>query len=671
MPHSHSSSTVSRSSTESSGKSNNGNGPNVLSRVIGSLRRSPRSDDTIADGTEDADWVSTYKITHHPDRPRRDRREDLSRRNSADVLGQLLKIWKHNEQVTEAKRRERESRQRAAAGSSRSRAHDNDADRRGRGDGGPPSAPAKSEWEADSEAYRRQHGPDKSFAARQAQHGRSASSPSSLSVASDKMTIMVGLEVPTPYGEEKPSGFRTITRGAGEEAGGYSNERDDAAGQQTSSSALPAPKGGAQRRHPQLKHAGPTIRKQQQQQQEQQASRTRTHANKDSTPSLTAGPSPLSLEPASPATPIVYAPDNERVVHRDPAPTTGSWRRSRCPMPSCGKLLRTGADLKQNLCGECRSDLQPRHSIFAMDLINPFLIPYPSDEAPVPDRRTPEVKHTETARGVDDEDKAGTAGRTRGQEISSPPSSSKKRRGGGGGVSSPSNRDRGEFRLQPVPASRKRSGRGRGQQPGNPDAIRKALDPGPASPSRDEDDDAGDGDIHIQLGGWALAAPSPTPQPLSQKRASGPLLEPKTYRPTTPRAGQTKKKESPVAVRRPSDRRVRTRGGSPLSNGGRALPSLRTRIEKPSVRRVNHQPGTSVTGRPAVSHTDGRGSDKQSKQAAATHGDIYCEIDNIIDCYLGRPDAPESENEKRKAEAVASYFATVPLDVEMSIKNFI
>jgi hypothetical protein len=51
--------------------------------------------------------------------------------------------------------------------------------------------------------------------------------------------------------------------------------------------------------------------------------------------------------------------------------------------------------------------------------------------------------------------------------------------------------------------------------------------------------------------------------------------------------------------------------------------------------------------------------------------DIYREIESIIDCYLRIPDAPESENEKRKAEAVASYFTALPLEVEMRNKGFI
>ncbi|KAJ2984990.1 hypothetical protein NUW58_g5772 [Xylaria curta] len=65
------------------------------------------------------------------------------------------------------------------------------------------------------------------------------------------------------------------------------------------------------------------------------------------------------------------------------------------------------------------------------------------------------------------------------------------------------------------------------------------------------------------------------------------------------------------------------------------------------------------------------GSDPGTGGNAADEAEIYREIESIIDCYLWRPGAAKSENEKRKAETVAEYFAEVPLDVEMKIKGFI
>lgn len=60
----------------------------------------------------------------------------------------------------------------------------------------------------------------------------------------------------------------------------------------------------------------------------------------------------------------------------------------------------------------------------------------------------------------------------------------------------------------------------------------------------------------------------------------------------------------------------------------------------------------------------------RAERSTLDHEDIYREIDNIIDSYLWRPDLSKPENEKRKAGAVASYFAEVPYDVEMRLKGF-
>ncbi|KAI1375216.1 hypothetical protein F4677DRAFT_144266 [Hypoxylon crocopeplum] len=50
---------------------------------------------------------------------------------------------------------------------------------------------------------------------------------------------------------------------------------------------------------------------------------------------------------------------------------------------------------------------------------------------------------------------------------------------------------------------------------------------------------------------------------------------------------------------------------------------------------------------------------------------LYQEIDEIIDCYTMIAEMGVEENARRKAEAVASFFATEPIEVEMRRKGFI
>ncbi|KAH8162101.1 hypothetical protein CIB48_g6141 [Xylaria polymorpha] len=389
-------------------------------------------------------------------------------------------------------------------------------------------------------------------------------------------------------------------------------------------------------------------------------------------------------------------------------------------MPLCGNALLTAADRKQNLCAECRSDLQPRQSIFRSDVVNPVLPIHGKPRASLAfhvrdNNSTAEAgirKHPETSRHINGEGKPRTVdrgGRDRsvdgGGRATIQSSSPQKERSGNGPASTRFNKGRSKFTLQPAPISRKNTRRGPESQTDNSPKEHQTTRRRSASPPHDGSNDV-DGSSHIgfQLAGWGNATPNSSHQPL-QRKPSGPLLEPKTFRPTT--SIKRKKKDGSGIERRPSGSRRRAKGVNVRSGSGRALSSARTHVEKrynhranestptpntltprsPGHRRNRRQPkqqhsehravGRSVSApsNPTGIESNTQGINKKSnpvtREMAPIDEDIYREIDNIIDCYLRVPGAPESENERRKQEAIASYFAEVPLDVEMKIKGFI
>ncbi|KAI0457920.1 hypothetical protein F5B21DRAFT_56622 [Xylaria acuta] len=795
MPQTRSSSADSRgSAAESAGKSSNSSG-SVLSRVLGSFRNSSRNGDATANSKEDPNWANNYKITHHPDRPRHDKRAGLRHRNSVYVLGQLRKIWKYNGKMTEMKRRERAAREMAFTGglgrSGSQNQGNRDYERRHneRGDNGigpgslqPDPVPnfsrkasspvlAGNRWQVGSEEQCHQysfHNTSTNEAGRKEEHrGRPVSSPSSISTASDRMTIRVGLEVqsPSPYGEEESGGLKA--RPGRAETGGYDHTHNDI-------SALPSAPPSAPRflsPSPVLSQsASPFLSSEQKEAARRRQRRTLPHdlqqpfqtkpmaayqasteqpvlvnrmqvssarekalrktmtplhinTDQDSTPGLVVISSPAS-EQASPATPTDDVSNGGHMGRE--LLSTGLQTSKTCPMPLCDNPLLTAADQKQNLCAECRSDLQPRQSIFRTDVLNPVLPthrpakahakPHTSLASHVRSDSTAEVaevrvkKLPPTARHISGESKSRTANRgggnrsldkVRATEILPP--SSQKKKSGAGPVSSRFNKDRSEFRLQPAPLSRKHTRRGLESQLRNSPTEHQTTRQKPAIPLRDGSNDV-DGSSHIgfQLAGWDTVTPSSARHPL-QRKPSGPLLEPKTFRPATPPKKQNK--DSSATKHRLPESRRRARGVNARSSGGRALSSPRTHVEKrgnhrpneptpnvlpprsPGHRRNRQQPkqhhsehravgrSANVSGNPTSSDSNTREINKKSnpeaREMALIDKDIYREIDNIIDCYLRVPGAPDSENEKRKAEAIASYFAEVPLDVEMKIKGFI
>ncbi|KAI1201080.1 hypothetical protein F5X97DRAFT_58318 [Nemania serpens] len=450
MPKSRTPSTGSGSGTaESVGKSSIGSSVgSILSRVLGSFRRLSRDDDEVtANSKEDATkWASTFKITHRPDRPRHDKREDLRHRNSVYVLAQLRRIWQHNEKMTETKRTEREARAQVAAAAAAS-GFDDERDRRPEGNGDSnighrsrPRAPtlqtdlmpnfsrkgsspeiARSKWRTEGEEV---HRAVNRIEKQVEQHGRLAYSPSS----PDQMTIRVGM-VQSPYGGEERGGLKTAPGRA--EDGGRSHAQNNILA--TSSlaprpppisftpsvvppmrSAPPFPSSGQTREaaRAQQMRGGPHWSRTDKNAAAHPANAMQTstsargktlpqtmtsvyiNAGEDSTPSLVQNSSPVSeaASPATPTDPLFDHDDDGNILSNREVPPTEPHTSKTCPL--CGKALQTATDRQQNLCIACRNELQPRQSIFTTDVLNPF----PYSRPPTNTRTNPRISLFPTIR---------------------------------------------------------------------------------------------------------------------------------------------------------------------------------------------------------------------------------------------------------------------------------
>ncbi|KAI1284652.1 hypothetical protein F5Y07DRAFT_11120 [Xylaria sp. FL0933] len=747
MPHGRSQSTAS-GARAGKGAANSSSGGGVLSRVLGSLRRYSEQGDATANNKEDTAWIDNYKITHRPDRPRRDKREGLQCRNSADVLGQLNRIWRHNRRMLEEKKRQRAARERAlAAEFARLNAQDEmDQDKQR-------SQQRDTEIDHNSQLPSPQHDAMPNFSRKATlpdftksewrpksrdHHGRSTYAPSSSSTISDRMTIKVGLEVQKTEERAKSGGFRMSSEGIrtrGQQE--YENDTlpllpprsfapSTAPPQRPVSASIssPTPKGPVRKRHTRSLSRTPSQRTPLPNTMQAPSARSKAlrqnlyiNTDQESTPSLVHHSSPVS-EQLSPLTPIEDVCD-DKVGHRK-FPSTKPRGTKTCPVPLCGRPLVTKTDRQHNLCADCRSELQPRQSIFTSDVINPFPRSYspPNAEFSTHPPLIPDDEYDSTAESVEaaspkemlkptrcSKGASKTRGvkrggdqlhdNTRAVEKTEPPSSKviiHNRH-----VVSRFNKGRGEFKLQSVPASRKHAHRKRELQHGNPGAERQTSRQTSARHSRDGNDG---NHISFQLAGWRTPAPSPTPpRPPSHRtvnsrprQASGPLLEPKTFRPAPPPARQNKTNET--AHRRTSDSRQRANEGNPIGSGRRLSWLLDMRDGNTAVH-SGHIPSNAPlisTGdnrgkhqsdpqhrKHRVSELAGKGTSTQATRARSNletgkkkkvEDDIYREIDSIIDCYLRLPDTPELENKKRKEAAIASYYSGVPLDVQMKIKGF-
>ncbi|KAI0525332.1 hypothetical protein F5B22DRAFT_642349 [Xylaria bambusicola] len=710
MPHGYSQSTGSSAGVgKSAGCNASTGGGSVLSRVFGTFRRHSHNSNTALKDKEDTSWANNYKITHRPDRPRYDKREGLKSRNSAYVLGQLHEIWRHNQKMLERKKREREARERAIMVGVERSMDQRQSNQDGEFKTGQPqllpnlrtdpmpkfnrkaNSPEfrRDQWRAESEVGYQQPNTCHAFAYRADKH--ITYPPSSPSIASDRITIRVGMELESAEGED---GSYWHTKDAPElpvlPATTY---KPFTAPSQPVSASTSSPKTGTIRKRqtrslsqssPQRPPLSHTI----------QASSTRSKAlresmalyvntDQDSVPGLNHSWSPGS-EQDNLLTPIH---DTREVIHDNrylslkPSPA----RPQVCPMPLCHNHLITSIDQAQNLCASCRSEHQPRQSIFITDVLNAFPGPYsplgaefssrppliPDDE---PYDLTPEAKTREPSHRINGE-----------RDMSASP----RVMINNSDVLSSLNKDRGGFKLQSAPRSRRH--RKREQYLSSSPVKLQIAKQASGSLREGYRNESGNGNSHIGFQ-FATATPSPTtpPQPSSRdvaaedsrpRQMSGPFLEPKTFCPALPPAARSDKNSSPIAHRRRySNLRSLAKGGHVINNSGSGAQASATAHVGES---TDYAPASPVGHRRNQSDPDrvenrmseptreiGRDSTLKGEKQKAEDEEIYREIDSIIDCYLRLSEAPEPVHEKRKAEAVGSYF-TVPMEVEMSLKGFI
>ncbi|KAK5631185.1 hypothetical protein RRF57_006900 [Xylaria bambusicola] len=702
MPHGHSPHTGSSAGAgKSAGSNTSTGGGSVLSRVLGSLRRRSHNSDTTLKDKEDTSWANNYKITHRPDRPRFDKRDGLKSRNSAYVLGQLHKIWRHNQKMLEAKKREREAREVALAAGVERSIDERQSNRDGEFDTGRPhplpslrtdqmsnfsgkvDSPGfnRGEWRAESEVEYQQPNIYHISAYRADKHNTYP--PSSPSIASDRMTIRVGLELESAEGEgdsywhtkdapELPhlpaTTYTPFTAPPQPVSASISSpQKESIRRRQTHSLSRSSPQ------RPPLAH---TI----------QASSARSKAlresmalyvntDQDSAPGFIINSS-LASEQVSPLTPMQHIREDirdNRYLNLKPSPA-----KSRvCPMPLCRNHLITSIDQAQNLCATCRSEHQPRQSIFITDVLNAFPGPYSPLGAEFSSRPplisdesydlAPEERTLEPSRGIDGERDTSASQRVIINNSD---------------VLSRLNKDRGGFKLQSAPRSRKHLKR---EQHLSRSPVKRQIAKQAPSPVRGgHRNKSGNGKSHI---GFQRAAetPRPTttttppPHPSSRnvaavdsrpRKTSGPFLEPRTFCPAPRPAARRDKNTSPIAHRRRHSN-LRSLAKSAQASATVHAGKSTDYTPAPSSAPAGHRRPDRVENRVSEpTREPGRGPALKSEKRKAEEEDIYREIDSIIDCYLRLSEAPEPVHEKRKAEAVASYF-TVPSEVEMSLKGFI
>lgn len=825
MQHSRTPSTASGASTgegTEKGKSSSSNG-GVISKVLGSLRNSSHDGSVVADNNETSNWAEDYEITHRPDRPRRDKREDARNRSSTDVMGQLNRMWQRSQQMAEAKRKLKE----AKGGASFAQQPTIQSHRRGGSESAPrsdrpegdvvgvsslqtdlvPNFSRKADSPGFSKPGWRAEGEENAERAGGQGEGsifwRPGSSRSTVPPSPGQMTIRVGLELSGPFGEDEsgaydtvslvsptpppvPKVFTPLTAPPGPTTvflspATYVPDEETRGGRVRSQP--PRPPADSLTTHRATKKLPALPGHTQTPEAQSRVSRRSTNAlyiniDRDdstlSTPSLTFSDSSSSVseqlgpqtQPSSGNNIDVASEKKRRCAGHRASSQDPKW----CPMPSCGKPLLAPEDRDQNLCAACRIELQPRESTFTTptdqntpspELLRPTVYSPPKtttkrvhnssddddddhsnkiqpivSETTKKRARMPETfATTPTSRYINGDGKPKSKPRPADDHSRSspyvvvdtsraatstasplpPPSPSprRKRSGSAKTVSSRFNKDRAGYGLSRRHTRKGRDVHASSSSPNSPRITTQQISP--ASPRRDNDDDNKNEEelrgarnhnhIGFQLAGWQISptTPSPTlPSPpltpppttdLRQRRLSGPLLEPKTFRPPTPPPPPTRqpKKENPSTStlrRKPSASRIRGKAGKSPTNGssnsGAGGTSPRSPIYRrnklvpspPTYRRVASKPDitntTTIAFGPqpqpaAVVVNENKNNNKRTVEAK----DIYREIDSIIDSYLRRPGAPEADMAKRKTEAVASYFSTVPHELQMHIQGFI
>ncbi|KAI0133140.1 hypothetical protein F4776DRAFT_141220 [Hypoxylon sp. NC0597] len=331
-------------------------------------------------------------------------------------------------------------------------------------------------------------------------------------------------------------------------------------------------------------------------------------------PSLTRDSSPASSsrsqELGSPVTPVDQISDRH-FASQEPLRT--------CPWPGCNAILLTEQEKADNLCANCHEALYPRESAF----FGPNERPKSED-----DGARMEALHAllgtkvDVAKDVHVDEIRGRTARL---------------------VSSRFNMS--GFKLQPVPeAKKRRPAPVPRRDDASQDDVARQVSPNPPLCSK-----------HI---GFQDARWYPSPQPLD------------TPNPNTKAAEEPSRKE---LGSQPTRCPHKSEDSASWTTDPRSTASSCDDEESAS---PHHEPKETNKDISAIATLASTGSNenrgnKETRYQPSRDTVLYREIEEIIDCYITVDDMDAEENERRKADAIASYYAKEPAAVEMRRRGFI
>ncbi|KAI0840008.1 hypothetical protein F5Y06DRAFT_308845 [Hypoxylon sp. FL0890] len=341
-----------------------------------------------------------------------------------------------------------------------------------------------------------------------------------------------------------------------------------------------------------------------------------------SSPGLTRDSSPASpfrsREVISPVT-----PEDESINRRFTSPEPPRT----CPWPGCNAVLVTEQEKKDNLCANCHESLYPRESAFFGSNEN---------QKPEIDDARLEALHALLGTRVD---------------VARDVHVDRVHKGTARLVNSRFNTN--EFKLQPAPTGRRRRpSLGPRRNDGNESDIVRRVSPSPR------------GRDHI---GFQDARWYPSPRKTQDTK---PKPKPK-------RDGQESDREARDFPRTGSpdhsDWSWTTDSRSTETSDDDTIPPYYLRQKK------YKDPSVAATISSSTNENERRGNKDKSgpEPAPPTQREpsrdtiLYREIEEIIDCYTTVDDISTEEHERRKADAIASFYMKEPEAVEMRRKGFI
>ncbi|KAI1415245.1 hypothetical protein F5Y13DRAFT_196593 [Hypoxylon sp. FL1857] len=365
--------------------------------------------------------------------------------------------------------------------------------------------------------------------------------------------------------------------------------------------------------------------------------RSPTHDDRNSPPpDLTCDSSPISpsgsRNPLSPLTPVdEHSP--RRIASPEPPPPRT------CPWPDCNAALLTEREKQDNLCAKCYEALHPRESEF-------FGPPRERRKPDVEDARLEALKallgtRVDVAKDVHVDEIHTAAAPTR-------------------LVNSRFNMN--GFKLQPAPVGRRRRpSLGPRRNDGSKGDITRHGIP---SPPRSGDH------IGFQDARWY---PSPRTTPDINTKPKPKAVEPPSQKELDREDGGSRSRtESPGN----SDSSWTTDTRRTESSDDEGAVQHYTLEPEPKPRDKDVGDAATVASR---TNNERRGDKGNPDSQPARRGQqrrprdtvLYKEIEDIIDCYTTTEEVSAEENERRKADAIASYYMMEPEAVEMRRKGFI